>query len=677
MVILASWLLCGAAYSALGVLLALHSRRSAVGSALVVACALTALWAFAQPLAQAGPESALAVLDVLRLGSWLAFLGLAVREGGAASRPSPGAVGGVVALAATALALIAHAVSTGSPHVGVPLGLLVPYGYLALAITGLVLGEALLRRARSAGHHRTRFLALGIGGILAYEAFEWSQALLFDQLDYFLRAAEPAVSLLAVPLLALGAARNRLWATELNLARRAVIHSATLFVMGAYLLALSLAGAFVRESGGLWGPALQAVFLFAGGLGLALVWASPSARAALRFQLGGYLFTHRHDYREQWERFAKALAASDGAATRASQALRALADVTGSLWGALWIRDGDAFVLAASQGPPAAEIEQHAEGVFTAWVEARDGLAGGLAGAPGLPAGLAWGWVVVPLVREQMVGFAVLSRPRGREALHREDAELLRIAGVHAASSLLVDQHARRLAEVQRFEEVSRGLAFVAHDLRNVANELTLTLANARKHIGSPEFQRDLILTMEDSVRGMQRLLDKVARRREDMPVAEPVDLAQMVIATVRTRRGVASRLALEYEPSDVLPIAGDAERLAAMSGHLVQNALDAAGAEGQVTVRLRRAGDHAVLDVEDDGPGMRPELLRDRLRHPFQSSKPGGFGLGLFECRELARELGGELVVESTPGRGTAARLRLPLAKVGSAMEAALARHA
>ena len=455
-----------------------------------------------------------------------------------------------------------------------------------------------------------------------------------------------------------------------------MVHSATFFVVGLYLLALALAGAFVRESGGLWGPSLEAAFLFAGGLALALVWASPSARTALRLQLGRYLFTNRHDYREQWERFAKALAATDGPATGAAQALRALADVTGSLWGALWLRDRDAFVLAAHQGAPAGEIEQHTDGPFTAWVEAQRGAVCELAGAPELPPELGWGWIVVPLERTRLVGFVVLSRPRGQGALHPEDAELLRIAGIHAASSLLADQRARQLAEVQRFEEVSRGLAFVAHDLRNVANELTLTLANARQHIGSPEFQRDLILSMEDSVQGMKRLLDKVARRRQDVAVSEPVDLGPMVVATVRTRRGIESHLRLEHEPSEVLPIAGDPERLAAMSGHLVQNAIDAAGADGHVTVTLRRAGDHALLEVKDDGPGMAPELLRERLRHPFQSSKPGGLGLGLFECRELAQELGGELAVESTPGRGTAARLRLPLAKPRPAAKEAPLAH-
>ena len=95
-----------------------------------------------------------------------------------------------------------------------------------------------------------------------------------------------------------------------------------------------------------------------------------------------------------------------------------------------------------------------------------------------------------------------------------------------------------------------------------------------------------------------------------------------------------------------------------------LQNAVDAAGPEGHVAVRLCRDGEVAVFEVEDDGPGMSQEMIRERLSHPFRSTKTGGFGLGLFECRELARELGGELTIDSAPGRGTVARLRLPLAK-------------
>ena len=60
----------------------------------------------------------------------------------------------------------------------------------------------------------------------------------------------------------------------------------------------------------------------------------------------------------------------------------------------------------------------------------------------------------------------------------------------------------------------------------------------------------------------------------------------------------------------------------------------------------------------------MTPEFVRERLHHPFQSSKRRGLGLGLYECCELAGRAGGDLSIDSLPGRGTVARLRLPLAR-------------
>ena len=59
----------------------------------------------------------------------------------------------------------------------------------------------------------------------------------------------------------------------------------------------------------------------------------------------------------------------------------------------------------------------------------------------------------------------------------------------------------------------------------------------------------------------------------------------------------------------------------------------------------------------------MAPEFIRTRLFKPFNSSKPGGFGIGAFEARELIRAMGGRLDVESREGLGTRFQLRLPLA--------------
>ena len=70
-----------------------------------------------------------------------------------------------------------------------------------------------------------------------------------------------------------------------------------------------------------------------------------------------------------------------------------------------------------------------------------------------------------------------------------------------------------------------------------------------------------------------------------------------------------------------------------------------------------------APQQISDSGSGMSPKFIRTRLFKPFHSSKPGGFGIGAFESRELVRAMGGRLDVESRDGLGTRFRLRLPLA--------------
>jgi signal transduction histidine kinase len=59
----------------------------------------------------------------------------------------------------------------------------------------------------------------------------------------------------------------------------------------------------------------------------------------------------------------------------------------------------------------------------------------------------------------------------------------------------------------------------------------------------------------------------------------------------------------------------------------------------------------------------MSQDFVRESLFTPFRSTKPGGFGVGVYQCREFAREHGGDLEVISSPGSGTTMRLWLPLA--------------
>jgi len=81
------------------------------------------------------------------------------------------------------------------------------------------------------------------------------------------------------------------------------------------------------------------------------------------------------------------------------------------------------------------------------------------------------------------------------------------------------------------------------------------------------------------------------------------------------------------------------------------------------VFLDLRVEDAHAILEIVDSGNGMSPEFIRTRLFKPFHSSKPGGFGIGAFEARELVRAMGGRIDVESREDLGTRFRILLPLA--------------
>lgn len=107
----------------------------------------------------------------------------------------------------------------------------------------------------------------------------------------------------------------------------------------------------------------------------------------------------------------------------------------------------------------------------------------------------------------------------------------------------------------------------------------------------------------------------------------------------------------------------GDRSRLQQVVMNLLINALDAVKPGGRVVVRLApEQGDQVSIDVEDDGVGI-PEGVRDRIFDPFFTTKKAGSGtgLGLSVSYAIVREHGGQLLVDSEPGRGTTMRVLLP----------------
>jgi signal transduction histidine kinase len=93
----------------------------------------------------------------------------------------------------------------------------------------------------------------------------------------------------------------------------------------------------------------------------------------------------------------------------------------------------------------------------------------------------------------------------------------------------------------------------------------------------------------------------------------------------------------------------------------IVGNALEAAPKGSPVSIRVGSSENAACVTVTDEGPGMTQEFIAGQLFRPLRTTKGSGFGIGAYQAREVMKDLGGTMDVQSQVGEGTTVLLRLP----------------
>lgn len=669
-----SYALVAACFLVLGAPLAVRQRRRH-DVALGLACLSSVLWgaALAWEASTGATDSALAdCAELLRNAAWSAFL-LVLR--GHFTDPAsrmPLRIQPVLVLGALGYlgCLLAAAGGWWSLAPSADTGALPIAARVAMAVSGMLLVELVYRNRNLHERWAVKFACLGIGTMFAYDFYLYSHALLFRSVDTDIWAARGLVNALSVPLIAVSLGRSKLWSSPLAVSRRAMFHSATLFGSALYLLAMGSAGYYLRYFGGSWGTVMQVTFLFAALILLAGVLFSGSFRARLKVFISKHFYRYNYDYREEWMRFTRTL--SKPGPDLGQRVIEAVANLVESPGGALWQRaEGGRFEPVASWQGPTLSASEPADSAFCQFLEASQWVVDlhEYAHSPDkydalvLPAWLAdypRAWLVVPLIlHARLFGFVLLQNPRSPVKLNWEVIDVLEIAGSQAASQLAQQDAANALMVARQFESFNRMSTFVVHDLKNLVLQLSLMNANAAKHKDNPEFQADMLETVDYSVQKMKIMLQKLSRLDN---AEQPLALALDQVVT----QAVALKAAFEPRPELVvddpqLRVLADRERLERVVGHLIQNAIEATPRTGSVTIRLLREDGKAVIEIADTGEGMSEEFIRERLFKPFDSTKSAGMGIGVFESREYIHELGGSLEVSSTPGAGTTFRVLLP----------------
>ena len=673
------YVLCAVAYAVLLVACLTLWRRRLTGSAITSAVLAELGWALVfsvrERLGPNGPGLLIAA-EYLRDLAWALVL---VRcFAGAASSGAAR----VLQRTLTVLVVLVALWAVGSFLPGEP-GLLVRavardwlWGGLVLAIAGLVLVEQVARNTRATQRWALKYVWLAIGALYAWDLCLYSVAMLHGSLASVFWADRGFFNAALAVLLAIGLSRIPEWESAAFLSPRVVFFSATLLGAALYVLVMAVGSFLIRRFGGSLGAAAQLLFLAAGALVLVVAALSEQFRAWSRVTIAKYLFPYRYDYRSEWQKLTRAL--SEGAdAPPHERIARTMAGFLSATSGGLWLRDTEGVYVPSGGdlAPPDAPREAgHAEFfeylLRHEWICDLDEMRAQRrthSKSHRLPDPPQWMrenprlWAVVPLIcADALVGFVVISQPLAAVRLSWEELDLLRAAGRQVASFLAFEQAAERLAEAHQFEALNRLSAVLMHDLRHLIAQQALVVQNAARHRGNPEFFDDAILTIDNSVKRMTRLMDEL-RSGVLTEQSQRVELAELCAEAVRRCSGGRPQPALKVRARAEAML--NRERLLQVIEHLIRNAQEATPEDGSVTVAVHRAGQQGIVEVADTGCGMDATFVRERLFRPFETTKGvRGFGIGAYQAREFVRKCGGSIEVDSAPGRGTRFLLRLPL---------------
>lgn len=674
----------GGALLAAAWLLTRRARVGAPASALVASLLATALWALLVA-ATGGDSAASGIAEAARnLAMLVAVYRLFASDGRHASlspvRPVVFSLT-LVELLLCALLMVENeswngAVATAMFQADVMFRLLATIG-------GLVLVQNLYGGAAAQARQMLRWPVIGFGTLWLFDFQLYTVAYLLKRWPEELASLHGLAALALAGLVALGASRKR---AELRLqpSRTVAFRSISLLAIGGYLLAMTALGQWLAEVGGDFARVLQFTVVVIVAVVAALVVPSTRLRGWLRVTLVKHLFRHRYDYRQEWLRFTRTIGRSDQQGLSLEErVVQAIADITDSPSGLLLTRDDEgALILAARWHWPTAEVpgvcldaaaiqSLEGSGAIVELEELRRGRdpKGTASAIPEWLLAETRAWAIVPLLHfDRLVGAVVLARPPHARRLDWEDFDLFRVVGQQLASYLAEHAGQEALAEAGRFEDFHRRIAFVMHDIKNLASQLSLLARNAERHADNPEFRADMLVTLRNSSEKLQSLLSRLSRYNataiEQLGEVELGEVGRRVAAQFNPPHAVVM---IESEECHVR---ASAESLEQVLVHLVQNAVDASAPGTQVFVRLDGDAFHGAVEVVDSGHGMSPDFVRNRLFKPFVSSKPGGFGIGAYEARELVRAMKGRLDVESHEGLGTRFTIRLPLVGTADLMD-------
>jgi putative PEP-CTERM system histidine kinase len=471
--------------------------------------------------------------------------------------------------------------------------------------------------------------------------------------------------------------RYRRFQQEIYISRKMVYASIAPLVFSVYLLLLGLVALLMRIFGVSMPFVIRWLLFSAGLVALALVAASGKVRDDIKFFISTHFYANKYEYRDEWLAFSRRL---KGALTE-DEVVNALFEIlekslyTNTIF--IWHGDEEKGYRMAypkpdaggAEGPyqrlaPDAPLLHRLRTDSHHYIE--ELTPEEMTVSPAKPFYDAFGLTLfVPLsVGDQLLGMIALGREFTGGHYGHDDFDLLLALGTQAATALLAGRMAEALSRARQQEAWDTMSAFILHDVKNAASMLSLIRQNAPDHIHDPVFQQDMLSSVDDALKRMQKVQERLsALKGEIVPVWQEVDLRDTLQATCSKLTPRLPGLKIDLKHDRPIRLRTDPDLLFLILENLLLNAHEAGATEG----RVRTSGEgepvptEATIVIEDNGPGIPKDLLPDAIFEPFKTTKPQGSGIGLWQVKRLTAGLGGS-VSAANAERGARFTISLPV---------------
>lgn len=223
------------------------------------------------------------------------------------------------------------------------------------------------------------------------------------------------------------------------------------------------------------------------------------------------------------------------------------------------------------------------------------------------------------------------------------------------------EEHQRRLEKLSAVGQLAAGLA---HEIRN-------PLTSIRGFVQISAIENKEVKKWESIILPEIDRINDLLKQFLNLSEAKPTkytkfcldELMNNVLSLLKPKSFLMGHDLNILKPKESILIEADAEQMKQVMINLIQNALESISGKGKVEVKWKKMDEQVCIHIKDNGRGIHPEH-RSRIFEPFYTTKKEGTGMGLSVCHQIINDHGGQIDVDSQPGRGTIFYVYLPILK-------------